>query len=280
MDLDTIRKEAHKNGVSLSLVLKEHVHSVVLDYLFMKGLFSHLVFQGGTALRLFYGGIRYSEDLDFVLKKKDDVYFSEIHRLLSLLPKHVEKTVLFVRSAQLTEQKKTPSFLRFHLVLEIPELHVKDRTNIEIANVPSFSHEAIILKRPNNTYNPAVVVEIPEEILSDKIVAFGNRDYLKGRDIWDLYNLFKTLKCTINLQTKQWVVEKIKYYKVEKEKFILKYLENLNLLKAQGLILFRNEMDLFLPQSYREVFEPQYHDICQYVYEKLKLFMDLLKNEN
>ena len=280
MSLDSIKKEAQETGVSLSLVLKEYIHGIVLDYLFRKGLFSHLVFQGGTALRLFYGGIRYSEDLDFVLKKKDERYLGEIHGYLRLLPKHVEKTALFVKSARLTEQKKSSTFLRFHLLLEIPDLNITDRTNIEVANVPSYSHEALILKRSTGPFSPAVVVEKPQEILCDKIIAFGNREYLKGRDIWDIKFLFTTLKCEIDAQTIEWVQKKLNDYKIKNEKFILKYQENLKILNEQGLKLFRNELDVFLPQPYRETFSPQYGQICRYVSEKLNYFMGLYKNED
>ena len=46
-----IKKEAEIQGVTANLIFKEYVHQVVLEYLFRKGFFSHLVFQGGTADR-------------------------------------------------------------------------------------------------------------------------------------------------------------------------------------------------------------------------------------
>jgi predicted nucleotidyltransferase component of viral defense system len=50
-------------------LIKEAIHLHLLSALSDAGLLRHVVFQGGTALRLCYGGERYSEDLDFVCGK-------------------------------------------------------------------------------------------------------------------------------------------------------------------------------------------------------------------
>src|ERR1043166_2217534 len=50
-------------------LIKEAIHLHLLSALSDAGVLRHGVFQGGTALRLCYGGERYSEDLDFVCGK-------------------------------------------------------------------------------------------------------------------------------------------------------------------------------------------------------------------
>jgi predicted nucleotidyltransferase component of viral defense system len=50
-------------------LIKEAVHFHLLSALSQAGILRHVVFQGGTALRLCYRGERYSEDLDFVCGK-------------------------------------------------------------------------------------------------------------------------------------------------------------------------------------------------------------------
>src|SRR3954470_14846950 len=50
-------------------LIKEAIHLHLLSALSEAGVLQHVVFQGGTALRLCYGGERYSEDLDFVCGK-------------------------------------------------------------------------------------------------------------------------------------------------------------------------------------------------------------------
>src|SRR6266567_1476482 len=60
------------HGISIEMeqnLVKEAIHLHLLSALSDAGVLRHVVFQGGTALRLCYGGERYSEDLDFVCGK-------------------------------------------------------------------------------------------------------------------------------------------------------------------------------------------------------------------
>ena len=47
--------------------IKEIIQEIVLCGLSRAGFFKHAAFYGGTALRIFYGLDRFSEDLDFSL---------------------------------------------------------------------------------------------------------------------------------------------------------------------------------------------------------------------
>src|SRR5882672_12944194 len=60
-----IRRRGIEAGMDQNL-MKEAIHLHLLSALSEAGVLQHVVFQGGTALRLCYGGERYSEDLDFV----------------------------------------------------------------------------------------------------------------------------------------------------------------------------------------------------------------------
>ena len=51
--------------------LKEIIQEIVLAGLSRGGFFKEAAFYGGTALRIFYGLDRFSEDLDFALLKPD-----------------------------------------------------------------------------------------------------------------------------------------------------------------------------------------------------------------
>ncbi|NCB42610.1 MAG: nucleotidyl transferase AbiEii/AbiGii toxin family protein [Clostridia bacterium] len=66
-------------------VMKEVMQEVVLCELSRAGFFSKAAFYGGTALRIFYGLDRFSEDLDFSLMHADDnfeiqTYFPALER--------------------------------------------------------------------------------------------------------------------------------------------------------------------------------------------------------
>src|ERR1700712_6019885 len=63
-----IRRRSIEAGMDQNL-MKEAIHLHLLSALSDAGILRHVVFQGGTALRLCYGGERYSEDLDFVCGK-------------------------------------------------------------------------------------------------------------------------------------------------------------------------------------------------------------------
>ena len=53
-------------------VMKEIIQEIVLCSLSRTDFFKHAAFYGGTALRIFYGLDRFSEDLDFSLKEPND----------------------------------------------------------------------------------------------------------------------------------------------------------------------------------------------------------------
>src|SRR5947207_10333992 len=63
-----IQRRGIEAGMDQNL-MKEAVHLHLLSALSEAGVLRHVVFQGGTAIRLCYGGERYSEDLDFVCGK-------------------------------------------------------------------------------------------------------------------------------------------------------------------------------------------------------------------
>ena len=54
--------------------IKEVLQEVVLAGLSKTDFFTHAAFYGGTALRIFYGMDRFSEDLDFSLLVADDTF--------------------------------------------------------------------------------------------------------------------------------------------------------------------------------------------------------------
>ena len=261
-DLNKIRQTAQKDNVTTALVFKEHVQLVILEYLFRKGLFSKLVFQGGTALRLAYQGVRYSEDLDFVLKQKDEDVFRNLGEQLHPLASHVKKLVPMITGAQLKAQKETDTFQRYCLIIEADFLNAKDKTNIEIVNVPSHEHHTVMIRHPELALAPAVTVETAREILSDKIVAFAAREYIKGRDLWDVFFIMKTLNVSIDPRVFSMVKSKIKDYQLSERDFPRLLEEKTEHLKKDGVRILHEEMDRFLPASYRDIYLSQYPDIC------------------
>ena len=66
-----------KTIVETKAILREIIQSIVLIGLSRGGFFNKASFYGGTALRIFYGLNRYSEDLDFTLNSKEEDFSLE-----------------------------------------------------------------------------------------------------------------------------------------------------------------------------------------------------------
>lgn len=67
---ELLKKYPSSNIEEIKAALREIIQSIVLIGLSKGGFFSKASFYGGTALRIFYGLNRYSEDLDFTLNEK------------------------------------------------------------------------------------------------------------------------------------------------------------------------------------------------------------------
>lgn len=61
-----------KNEEEISAALREIMQEITLAALSRTDFFEKAAFYGGTALRIFYGLDRFSEDLDFSLLKTDN----------------------------------------------------------------------------------------------------------------------------------------------------------------------------------------------------------------
>lgn len=276
VNLEKIKEKARAEGAGIDLILKEYIHFFILEFLFKSGYFTKLVFQGGTALRFSYGGIRYSEDLDFVLTRKMPQFLDYLTKEMSNLASYLDKLLPFARNIQLKTQKDTAEFKRFNLIMEVETLKSKNKTSIEILNIPSYDNQTMIISRQDIPSFPAITVETPQEILSDKFIALAGRNYLKGRDIWDIYFILNTLKVSLSKEILKMLRKKLKDYHLGLQEFNLKFKSNLRLLKEEGGQVLKEEMDRFLPVSYRRSFEKKYLEILENVVEACESMFEQL----
>ena len=160
-------------------------------------------FQGGTSLHLVYGSPRFSEDLDFVLATDKG-----LERLLQDAATHVQaefrgaypgiQVSLKMRGAnQDAGDVKNPRV--FNLTLASPEWYKSIKIKVEfwmaeadvVRDYQSAIRTAALMpgRGPVDVrVSPALVgtAEI-REILVDKLHALAARDYLKWRDVFDLW---------------------------------------------------------------------------------------------
>lgn len=176
---------------------KELLHYEILNAMDEGGLLDHLVFQGGTSLRLCYGAERYSEDLDFSggrdfdrdgLEALGDCITHAVGNRYQVSvnvknPRREEGLV----SAWTVIVNTTPSHK------DIPQQRIK----IEVASIDS--HDPVVLPLKVNyaglgSYSDIMLpVESRNEILADKIESFVCSEHVRYRDLWDLSWLSKQL---------------------------------------------------------------------------------------
>jgi predicted nucleotidyltransferase component of viral defense system len=248
--VDSAEKFAEGNEFLKFTIIKELLHYDILDALNQSEITQEIVFQGGTSLRLCYNAIRYSEDLDFALTKKnifskdlmkefDEIFVQTIRRKYGLeaeieYPK--EKTT----DRSVTVEKWTARIFLKHKAEKQPKI------KIEVANVPSHDYSIGLIKNRyyNNAADIPILVESREEILADKIIALAARGFFKARDYWDIYYLNN-----FNIKPNKDLVEKkIEDYQITNFKERLEEITNSLFEKNYEPYsqLFRTEISRFL----------------------------------
>jgi predicted nucleotidyltransferase component of viral defense system len=208
-----IQRRGIEAGMDQNL-MKEAIHLHLLSALSEAGILRHVIFQGGTALRLCYGGERYSEDLDFVCGKagaylKDVDLDGLVDRALEITRKTLQRD-FDIDAAQIVLKRLVRpepakgsgvNVAAWQIVVPVaPTPNTpKSRIKIEFANVPSYDSKPVAVGvTPGLVQIQDVILnaETPHEILADKAVALTARTVLKYRDVWDVWFLFNKLGAT------------------------------------------------------------------------------------
>lgn len=192
------------NPVEEEQATKEVLQEVALYSLWRAGFFEVAAFQGGTSLRILHKLPRFSEDLDFILKKPDPGFewssyliklqdgFEEFGLQTEVLDKSrmdqsVKKAVL--KDNSISKQLNL-SFYRGH-----PEQKLKIKLEIDINPPEGSDYEYSYLDFPLD-------FEVCHQDLGSnfalKIHALLCRPYLKGRDWYD-FNWYVKHKVKPNL---------------------------------------------------------------------------------
>ena len=202
-------------------LVKEAIHLHLLSAMSDAGILRHAVFQGGTALRLCYGGDRYSEDLDFVCGKAGS-YFTDVEfkELIEAALETTKKTLNrdFGIAADRISLKKPPhpdlvkqepiTVVAWQIIVPIEATPRAPRSliKIEFANVPAYETKPMPVRATPDlvqVQDVILTVETPNEILADKAVALTAREALKFRDVWDVWFLQNKLDANVDREVVQ-----------------------------------------------------------------------------
>src|SRR5690606_38225830 len=195
-----IKEYNPKNIDDTSAALREIMQEVTLAGLNRTGFFEKAAFYGGTALRIFYGLDRFSEDLDFSLlaadpnfslEKYQDAIINEFAALgmqVSILEK--QKTVnsninsAFLKSKTIWKELVLEGVIPQNGLQEVASVKIK----IEVDKEPplGFSTEEKLLLKPFSFY--VKCMSLPN-LFAGKMHALLFRKWgtnVKGRDWYDM----------------------------------------------------------------------------------------------
>src|SRR5687767_10015866 len=179
--------------------LREIMQEVALAGLYRGGFFEKAAFYGGTALRIFHGLDRFSEDLDFSLLKPDpdfslDKYLDAIQTEFQALGMHVSiKEKKKAKDSHVDSAFLKSETIWRELVLDgiIPQSGLSQQANIkikiEVDTVPpiGFETEEKLLLRPFSFYVKCFTLP---NLFAGKMHALLFRKWkenVKGRDWYD-----------------------------------------------------------------------------------------------
>lgn len=170
-------------------MLREYLQYKTLQFIFRAKESSGLVFMGGTALRIFYGSSRFSENLDFDSKdiSSDDLQKIVLTAVNEFKLEAVECNVTFSRGSKFSAK------LRFTDALQQWEL-TRHRDKVLTLKFDALPQQYNYVPQVKVLNRLDVIVPVPvtsaELILAQKLYAILNRRRIMGRDIYDASYLF------------------------------------------------------------------------------------------
>ena len=202
-----------KNKTDETNAMKEIIQEIVLCGLSRGGFFDVAAFYGGTALRIFYGLNRFSEDLDFALLEPNKEF--DLSKYFSFIEKEVKSygLNLTITAKQKTKESNiTSAFLKGdtkeHILKFFPNENMKNVTSLKDikikfevdVNPPSGAEYEFKYKLLPSPHQIRLYDE--SSLFAGKIHAVlcrGWNNRVKGRDLYD-YIFYLSKNASINIE--------------------------------------------------------------------------------
>lgn len=212
-------------------ILVEYLQYELLDSIYKNKNSVYLSFMGGTAIRIVYGGNRFSEDLDF---DNFGLAFSEFEDIFKEVVRDM-KLKGFLVEFRFVKKGAYHCYIKFPQILYDQSLrkNIKDKILVRIDTV----RKEKIFDPKINTLNKfdvyrKILVNPIDIILSQKMIAILGRKREKGRDFYDVSYIFgKTqpnydyIEKTLNINRKIFAEKLLKRCKNLDYKFLAKDVE-------------------------------------------------------
>ena len=181
------QKFALENQTIVDNILKEHYQIYVLNELYKSNFSNNLVFKGGTALKLAYNSIRFSEDLDFSIIGK--INFSDFKKTIQTINnKFSESKIQDVYDKYNTLYAK----LTFAVDFKPIPIGIKIEVNKNKGKI-NFQHSLNLLKSQFNNIEILAPTFTLESILKDKLNILENNSRRQVRDLFDAWYICQKL---------------------------------------------------------------------------------------
>jgi len=197
---DWIESYKPKNIQETEQALREIMQEITLAGLYRGNFYKHAAFYGGTALRIFHGLNRFSEDLDFSLLEKDaefelELFFNAVVEEFNALGMHISlkhKTKLnisnidsaFLKSETLWSELIFESTI--HQIKFPSKPSIKIKIEVDIVPPLNFETENLLLSKPFSFYVNCFTLP---NLFAGKMHALLFRKWknrVKGRDWYDM----------------------------------------------------------------------------------------------
>ena len=177
-----------------------------------------------------------------MFSKKKFKIFLNLKEYFYGIEKFLLNRIIFLDNVKINFQRESNDFKRYKLNFNIEKTR-QVIINLKFTNIPSYLNKTEVLSF--EIFDFPIKVEMKKEILIDKVVAFGLRNYIKGRDIWDINFIKNDIKeFSYNI-----LLKKIRDYRKEVDDFIKGTYKNLEIVDKKGIEILESEMKRFLPSK-------------------------------
>ena len=218
IDPDAIQHLATKLQTRDINIAREYIQNLFLSFFYEQKESEHVLFKGGTALRVVFQSPRFSEDLDFSTNK-----FFSLKNIEQLIFKTASNIELMGIKTDILESKSTTGgylgIINFQFLGYNFDIHIE----ISFRKQKEASGSTVVIR---NDFIPSYVITILKEdqLVGEKIQATLTRQ--KPRDFFDIYFLLRGNM--ISLENK-------------------KYLKEIKNILLKTKIDFNTELKTFLP---------------------------------
>jgi len=179
---ELIKKTAQKYKTTEINIVREYIQHLFLSFFYREKKSEHVLFKGGTALRIIFQSPRFSEDLDFSGYR---ITFNMLETLLVNVVEKISKTGVEI---EISESKSTSG--GYIGVIDLSCSGYKTRILMEVSLRRQNKVKGDIVLVAGDFLPPYTVIMLPQKnLIEEKLEAVLTR--AKPRDYYDLYFLLR-----------------------------------------------------------------------------------------